>query len=125
MDVQEAYRVMQEHCGIEKGDTAKMVRLPFRGDIPFGRYDPSFYSCGLGRQVTITEITERAVFSSGTQGGLPFYCFELVEKAKPELPPIKIGNHVIEFLPKKGNIKVCGIIIHQETLEQILERLKK
>lgn len=89
MLVQEAYRVMQAECGIEVGDRVKILRT----------YNHNEMGCQLGALSTDEERVGHLAevrklgdgyiaidLDNGRGTSFPFFCLELVEKAKPELP---------------------------------------
>lgn len=93
-ELQKAYATMQAACGIEKGDTAKVLREWDRGEMGFEGYYPH---CAMPRVVGMVGevkcINDGSISLSnfvddplGTYINVPFFCLELVEKAKPELP---------------------------------------
>ena len=86
MDIKEAYKVMQENCGIEVGDKVKVERL-----FKLGEFGVGFSRGGIpNRIVGETGTVRRASYSSftvdfdGESWALPFFALELVEKAKKE-----------------------------------------
>lgn len=88
----EAYKVMQEHCGIEVGDTVKVLREWKRGEMGFEgvMYQPSTRPKFVGEECVVSEMRATNVVVEGMLGefcvSIPFFCLELVEKAKPKLP---------------------------------------
>ncbi len=124
MSVKEAYKVMQANCGIEKGDTVEVLRVPTEYDRAYGWTGAggSNYFCN-GKRVLVEHNLGSDGFSlKGFVYSYPFPCLRLIEKAKPELPPIMVGNHEVEFLD--GEIEVGCETVSKETLLQILERLE-
>lgn len=131
MSVQEAYRVLQANCGIGKGDKVEVVRAPFLYD-GVNSY-PDHWRKRVGNVYRIDNIESTTGWFGFSHEGrnfydgcytIPFYCLELVEKAKPELPPILVGGNEVKFI--RGDIpriEVCGVSVHKETLRKILERL--
>lgn len=133
MSVKEAYRVMQAKCGIEVGDTVKIVRGYD------GRWAKAVGFSGTGLCCEFNRIVgeTRQVASVGTWHiGLdwngrgseifaPFFCLELVEKAKPKLPPIMVGGNEVKFFREGiSHIEVCGVTVHKETIRKILDRME-
>ena len=127
MSVKEAYKVLQAECGIETGDKVKVLRM----------YERHEMGCALcvedQRRMKVGDIYFAEIRSTSNSislrnekdicvGFAPFFALELVEKAKPELPPIMVGNHEVEFLD--GEIEVGCETVSKETLLQILERLE-
>lgn len=128
--VKEAYRVLQANCGIEDNDRVRLLRMYEAhemgcdlcledqrnmriGDIYFANFDH------VGGCIRLRdEATPRGT----CVGFAPFFCLELVEKAKPEPPPIKVGSHEVEF--HGDHITVGCETITGETLRKILGRLE-
>ena len=132
MSVEEAYRVLQAACGIEVGDKVKVRRMP-TGINEMG-WDPATFGLDnpdrlrmVGRAAMVKDIHERlgiSVLYEYKDGGdrWPFFCLELVEKAKPEPPPIYIGDMSVKFTD--GGIKVCDISVSKDKLQEILNRIE-
>jgi len=129
-ELQEAYKVMQEHCGIEVGDTVKVVRAPFDGeaDKEYGKH----WRNRIGNIYRVDNIDSTpGRFGLAHSGknmysgdyNVPFYCLELVEKAKSELPPIMIAGRAVEFFGASIGLG-GGVIVSKAILLQILERLE-
>ncbi len=124
MSVKEAYRVLQAECGIEVGDRVKVLRMPTGKDGKLGWKERNSASDDItGREYKIEMDNGSRGFALENCGAdYPFFVLELVEKAKPELPPIMVGGHEVAFLDDR--IRVCGISVKKETLREILKRLE-
>ncbi len=127
--IEQAYEKMQAECGIEAGDMVKQLRGARDGEMG---WDHS----GMGDTYTTSGIFFVICMQSGVEGVMlnkdkysehgnfyPFFCLELVEKAKPELPLIEVGGHRVAFLDDR--IRVCDISVSHETLREILKRVEE
>lgn len=128
MDITEAYRVMQADCGIEAEDEVKLLRM----------YEDHEMGCNLVKYDQRRMVVGHNYFAVRARSGLcmilqdrrkgtcvghaPFFCLELVEKAKPELPPITVGGREVIF-GGDGCI-IGGLPVSKPTLCEILERLE-
>ncbi len=126
MSVQEAYRVLQANCGIEAGDKVKVLRAAKTSEMGWGYGWDKKYSKHIGDIGVVDRITPNdngfyIVFAHDNIYA-PFFVLELVEKAKPELPSIVIAGSKVEF--HDDHIRVCGIMVPNATLRNILERLE-
>lgn len=127
MEVEEAYRVLQANCGIEEGDTVRVVRgAP--DNMAYSYHDCSSIASYVGQIATVSIVVPNWIMiktKDDLSWNTPFFCLELVEKAKPELPPILVSGNEVKFISGDiPRIEVCGILVHKETLKQILERLE-
>lgn len=135
MDLQEAYKTMQAASGIEVGDTVKMLRMPLSddemgwqvktGSIAEGSSeDYRTHKRALGEECTVREIDPiRGIGINYPDNGwdyAPFFCLELISKGKP---PIKIGEHTVEFTD--NGLRVGCQEVSYKTLDEINERRKK
>lgn len=92
MTVEQAYKVMQAHCGIEVGDKVKVLRGFKQGEMGTDGSDIS--SSDLVGDIGVVTNSCSSWFHlkmdkhirGKTEMHYPFFCLELVEKAKPELP---------------------------------------
>lgn len=128
MDLKAAYKVMQEHCGIEDRDEVKLLRTykTYEMGCDLHSLDKRKVIVGGHYFADLTNICNgiklRDKPNGKCVGFAPFFCLELVEKAKPEPPPIYVDDHEVEFLD--GKIRVCDVTVSKETLKQIYERLE-
>ncbi|TET41426.1 MAG: hypothetical protein E3J60_04545 [Dehalococcoidia bacterium] len=129
MNIEEAYLVMQEHCGIEVGDKVRVIRKHSNFEMGYGCQTSKGKETLVGETGIVESVNKhsnsiRIGFKGGLSSwGFPFFCLELVEKAKPELPPIKVGGREVIF--GDGCIKVCGLLVTKPILHEILDRLEK
>ena len=133
MSIKEAYKKMQAECGIEAGDTVRVIRDCELKEMGWGGdyIDKDALSNMKGLKARVIAVQSDRININCTKNGsgyrshlqVPFYCLELVEKAKPELPPIMIGEYEVAFLDN-GNIRVCQEVITKATLQEILERFE-
>jgi len=131
MSAREAYRVLQGGFGARGGDDVKVVR----GYTEEEANDMGFTASGMrgefnrlvGKIVPVVNvgIYHIEIPDPNNEGGgiyAPFFCLELVEKAKPKPPPIMVGGNVVKFLD--GKIRVCDVTVSGETLHKMLDRLE-
>lgn len=127
MDITEAYRVMQKHCRIEVGDKVRVLRTVEGSEMGFGQSsrlperDGAVGECF--RVMNIASDNQGIELNCPGYMHFPFFCLELVEKAKPELPPIMVGSHEVEFIDNEG-IRVCSEYVAIGTLRKMLDRLE-
>lgn len=117
ISVQEAYQVMQEHCGIEVGDTVKVLRAPKeKYELGSSALIDSTDEKFVGGTFPVSRINAREIKLEGlghTTWGFPFFCLELVEKAKLEIPnEVSFG---------KDGITVKGTFVSKDTIKRNLD----
>jgi len=126
MTVKEAYRILQAECGIEYEDEVKLLRMYKKYEMGCDlcpedqrsmRVGDNYFADPCGSGMKLRDKNKSCV------GFAPFFCLELVEKAKPKPPPIMVGEHEVVFLDN-GKIRVCQEVISKETLRLMLERLE-
>ncbi len=126
MSVIEALRVLRNACGIAKGDKIEVVKAPSAScDQYLPRYI-GYWGERIGKTYRIRCMDStpgRFSLEGSHRYNIPFDCLELVEKAKPEPPPIVVGGHEVAFLD--DGIRVCDISVKKETLREILKRLEE
>jgi len=119
MTLQEAYKVMQANCGIEVGDTVKVLRKA--KDDEMARYGLS-YQCTMpssliGTTVKVYRLYETAIHAEGWN--YPFFVLELVKKA-PKLPsPIRISSQYKVMFREDGGIDVGCQRLSFDMIEEI------
>lgn len=96
MNVREAYRVLQENCGIEVGDKVKVLRKAEEFEMGWDTcWRPSMDSM-LGRIYIVTSIWGDSGLELDKGYCFPFFVLELVEKA-PQFKTITIDGKDIEI----------------------------
>lgn len=124
MSVKEAYKVLHDNCGIEVGDRVKVLRKFKSYESGFGNSWTSEKASMIGKEFIVGTDLAHMGYSPENDpcSHYPFFVLELIEKAKPELPPIMVGACEVEFFG--GSIGIGGgVMISKETLREILERL--
>lgn len=114
MSLREAYRVMQEHCGIEEGDivTPLFIFTPYA--LGYENGWTREHKEMIGKKYTVVRDDGNSGFALNSSSLLHFPCFalKLIEKAKPELPEsvtfTKEGLKVGEVFLSKDTIK-CNL----------------
>lgn len=125
MTNKEAYLQLHKACGIEVGDTVKVVRVPFFGAEITPLYaapsNRAAYRSRVGAEVTIVGLAPdgRFLVDKGPQY-VPFYCLELLSKGKPE---IKVNGDTVKF--EDGKIKVGRTTVPHDIIDEIHERIHK
>lgn len=110
MNIQEAYRIMQENCGIEVGDKVRILRMP--------KYHENGWSAGvnpymeeyIGQIYTVTAIRSDWGFSLDNWWW-PFFVLELVEKA-PKTKTIKLNDTYTAVVHKDKVVVGCQTFSH-------------
>jgi len=120
---------MQQHCGIESDDKVKLLRMYKDHEMECALVAYDRRSMRVGCNYFAESIISGRGFrlrdkpGGACAGFAPFFCLELVEKAKPEPPPIMVGGREVIFGDEV--IKVCGIAVSKGTLQDILKRLEE
>lgn len=87
-ELTEAYKVMQRHCGIEPGDTVRVLRGFKHGEMGCDGLDSD--SANYVGETCLVELDCSSWFHTRMNDGVgmhyPFFCLELVKKAKSEPP---------------------------------------
>ena len=101
MQISEAYRVLEANCGIEVGDTVKVLRrVVGRGRWGWRLDWTSDMDAMIGKEYKVERFELGCGFqlvgSSGYRRYFPFFVLELVKKGAKH-PEIKIGSHTVEF----------------------------
>lgn len=127
MSVAEAYKVMQANCGIEVGDTVKVLRKA--GDYENGwAYSWAFpLDAVVGETAVVTHLDgEFGICLSNSDGCyVPFFILELVKKGKKLPEPIRISSqHKCEF-KEDGSIAVGCQSLDFELIEKIYMTAKE
>jgi hypothetical protein len=98
MTVQEAYKVMQDNCGIEVGDIVKVLRIAKDYEMGWS----SVWNKGMDGYVGKTFTVSRIHSDHGIHIGLerrwwfPFFVLELVSK-KPEVKEVTMAEVCSKF----------------------------
>jgi len=117
MDAKEAYRVLQANCGIENGDKVKVLRVPKEYELGSSALSAPEDAKFVGKVVTVHQVGEREIRVEGLGHcfwGFPFFCLELVEKAKP-----KPSSDVVSFTDE--GVTAGGIFISKDTIRRNLD----
>jgi len=122
MDLRQAYKTMQDNCGIEAGDTVKVLRkaedYENGWEYPWGgcmdRYIEGMF--------TVDRVWEKGITLSECKDGyntFPFFVLVLVEKA-PKLPePIEISSMYSCEFKEDGSIAVGCQTLDFDLIEKI------
>jgi len=117
--IKQAYKVMQAACGIEVGDKVKVLRMPSEGKELGWNYN-GYGAIGqrrkaVGERLKVINIDYNGILLSVDVLSYPwpFFCLELVEKAKPELPA--------DVTFTKEGLKVGGIFLSKDTIRENLD----
>ena len=82
MTLEEAYLTMQENCGIEVGDTVKVLRKAKSEEMGWSAIWTGSMSDLVGKTAKVTEFDkDRNGLSLNDDYWFPFFVLELVEKA--------------------------------------------
>lgn len=119
MSVKEAYKVLQAECGIEVGDKVKVVRSA-PADMEYSYHDCSIIASYVGQIATIDAVVPDWIMIRTADDlcwNTPFFCLELVAKAKPKatyLPPPDVTF-------EKNGLTVRGTFISKDTIKRNLD----
>lgn len=124
INLQEAYKVMQANCGIEVGDTVKVLR-PFK-DKENGcgiRYNWRMDDL-IGGHFVVRDISESYIdLSCGYLW--PFFVLELVKKGKKLPEPLEISSDKHVVFCEGGEINLGIHHLNFELLEKIYMTAKE
>jgi hypothetical protein len=82
MDVKEAYKVMQENCGIEVGDTVRVLREVKSWEIGWSYVWGIVMNEFIGKELKVISLDNGAGIGLENDFFFPFFVLELVSKAK-------------------------------------------
>lgn len=128
MDIKEAYKIMHENCGIKVGDTVKVLRKAKHGEFGWENTWPSEMDKLIGNEYKVFSLG--SYYHDFTIAGynVPFF---VLEKIKDAEPPIKIGDHVVEFTDEGIKVEFTyrkenvGVRIDKETIKKIYDRITR
>jgi len=120
MDLQQAYKIMQDNCGIEVGDTVKVLRKA--KDYENGWGCVGTFSSNYRKNGVVENIDEKLgirVLFENDKELFPFFVLELVKKA-PKLPePIEISSMYRCEFKEDGSIAVGCQTLDFDLIEKI------
>lgn len=129
MNLNEAYLTLHKASEISAGDTVKIIRAPSKEDELGWQGNGCFSGAedcwvnSVGKSALINVDAGQKGFHFSAIGEYwPFFCLELIKKGTPPIPPINIGDNVVEFTDK--GIKVGCQEVSKEVIIEIYERLK-
>lgn len=102
--LKDAYLKMQSECGIEAGDTVKVVRKVSDGEMGWGSIWSPYMNTLIGQQFQVVK-------NKGVHGFLlknnvfPFFCLELVKKGTT---PIKLNDDYSAEISSDGETVKVG-----------------
>jgi hypothetical protein len=88
MDIQAAYLLMQEKCGIKEGDTVKVIRVAKKHEMGWQNCWVTIMNDYLGKEFVVRGINKNGIYLNSY--GFPFFVLEKVKDAKPPFTPITI-----------------------------------
>lgn len=91
MNIQEAYKVMQENCGIEVGDKVRILRKAKSYESGWGNTWETQMSDQVGKTDRVVDIKPWGIRLKTAGYDYPFFVLELVEKA-PKTKTIKLND---------------------------------
>jgi hypothetical protein len=97
MTVQEAYKVMQDNCGIEVGDIVKVLRIAKDYEMGWSSFWKKGMDGYVGKTFTVSRIRPgNGIFTSHGSWWFPFFVLELVSK-KPEVKEVTMAEVCSKF----------------------------
>lgn len=123
MDIKEAYKVMQANCGIEEGDTVKVLRKAKSREMGWRNIWSSSMSAYIGKEGIVRDLDDEYGIEISCKDGpsgfhLPFF---VLEKVKSDAKPIYLNDdkdYKAEFMGE-GKVRVGCQEIDFETIEKI------
>lgn len=100
MDLKEAYRAMQAACGIEVGDTVRILRTAKSGELGWDNSWSHTMDAFVGREGVVAEIHHKGIQVTPLTVALapyvsspsyPFFVLEVVAKKKPESVDVSLN----------------------------------
>ena len=108
MTINECYTQMQEACGIEVGDTVKVLRTAKDYEMGWGTVWVRTMDGFVGKQFVVNDVGAargfRVTADDGDNYWLPFFILQLVSKKKAVVKVVLNGSHTAEC--SKDGIKV-------------------
>ena len=124
MNLQEAYKIMQDNCGIEVGDTVKVLRRAENKENGWNNNWGDYMDDHIGKEYIVTELAVGGI-RLNNWCCFPFFVLELVKKA-PKLPyPVKITKDYACEFKEDGSIKVGCQDISFDMIEKVYNIAKE
>jgi hypothetical protein len=82
MDVKEAYKVMQENCGIEVGDTVRVLREAKSHEMGWSHIWVITMNEFIGNELKVISLDNGAGIQLSNDYYFPFFVLKLTRKAK-------------------------------------------
>lgn len=95
MDLQDAYKILQDNCGIEVGDKVKVLHKTANEELGWGYCWVSEMDACVGRELTVVNVKTGGICLEDRHY-YPWFVLELVEKA-PKTKIITIDGKDIEI----------------------------
>ena len=121
-ELQDAYAFMQKNCGIEVGDTVKVLRKAKNYENGWGTCWNDDMSNLVGKTFEVASYDTAGFLDRKIACHFPFFVLELVEKA---LPKIMIGEHEVEFDDLNQKLVIGCTRIRYSQARKIFDRIPK
>lgn len=133
MSVAEAYKVMQDNCGIEVGDTVKVLRKAKDNENGWPNCPPSKTTMEsmIGKNLKVLGVDKSIGIEldtsmiNGAAQRLPFFVLELVKKGKKLPEPISISSQYQCEFKENGSIAVGCQTLDFDMIEKIYTTAKQ
>lgn len=126
MNLQEAYKVMQANCGIEVGDTVKVLRKAKSYEMGWEDSWALAMDETVGELYTVISYDEEyKEFRLDNHFQYPFFVLELVKKGKKLQEPIRISTQYQCEFKEDGSITVGCQSLDFEFIEKIYMTAKE
>lgn len=106
MDIKEAYEIMQRECGIEVGDTVKILRANIENELDSNTaYHTEAEISKRGRHGVVIEVEDGYIDVLTTLNEpyrIPFFVLEVIKKAEKENMITVNGKEYSESTIKKA-----------------------
>jgi len=116
MNVEDAYLLMQENCGIKVGDEVKVLRAAKSRENGWGDDWVKKMDYQVGSNFVVSSLHERSGVKLSSGYWVPFF---VLEKIIP--PPIMIGSYQVVF--EKDYITVGYQKVTKDQIKQIYDRM--
>lgn len=123
MTLEDAYLTLHNACGIEVGDTVKVLRKAETDEMGWNNSWTTSMNKSIGKEFKVLRDANKRGFEISDSFGLsyPFFVLELVKKAEK---PIKAGDYDVEF-NDNGSIKVGYQTVSFKVIKAIYKKAKE
>lgn len=119
MSLAEAYKVMQANCGIEVGDTVKVLRKAKDKENGWGINWHTGMTSFIGDEHVVRSINDLGIVMKDSSYAFPFFVLERIKKGKKLPYPVRISSEYKAMFREDGGIDVGCQRLSFDKLEEI------